>query len=226
LKLEYEKTEQQEHRQIIKIIMNSLWGKFAQKWMDTKYTIRHENDCDMESNECHKIWDTNWFLIKNHEQNKSISTKPVQNGVFVLSWARYHMYQLWKSTVKPGTICIYSDTDSIMIPSNSIVENAVFELNGKSIPVIGDKMGQLELEVTFDELVAVGKKQYMGKYGEYTNPKYKKRFKGVPQEYIVPDMYTHLLQSNEHAVQINFLKFKRDWGCIRGYIESKHVQQT
>jgi hypothetical protein len=229
LKLEYEKTGEVEHRQIIKLVLNSLWGKFAQKWMNTQYSIKYEGDPILasENKECYKIWDTNWFLIKDYNIEKEVSDKPVQNGVFVLSWARYHMYQLWKKTVKAGTVCLYSDTDSIMVPSESLVKNAIFKLNGKPIPVIGDQMGQLEIEATFHEFIAVGKKQYIGKYDNNpTNPKYKKRFKGVPQEYIVPDMYSHLLLSNEHTVQIDFLKFKRDWGCVHGYIESKTVQQT
>ncbi|KAJ2553328.1 hypothetical protein EV175_002979 [Coemansia sp. RSA 1933] len=44
--------------------MNSLWGKFAQKWMDTQYHIRDEITAfTMDSNECYKIWDTDWFII-------------------------------------------------------------------------------------------------------------------------------------------------------------------
>jgi DNA polymerase elongation subunit (family B) len=227
LKLEYEKTDQREHRQIIKLVMNSLWGKFAQKWMNTHYSIKFEGDPTLQNgSECHKIWDTDWFLVKEYNK-KEMSDKPVQNGVFVLSWARYHMYQLWKTTVLPGTKCLYSDTDSMMIPANSIIPNASFVLNGNEISVIGDQMGQLEVETRFHELITVGKKQYMGVYGEdCTKPQYKKRFKGVPQEYIVPDMYMHLLESNENMVQVNFLKFKREWGSVSGYIESKALTQT
>ncbi|KAJ1797498.1 hypothetical protein LPJ59_003102, partial [Coemansia sp. RSA 2399] len=111
LKLEYEQAGNNEKRQVIKIIMNSLWGKFAQKWMDTKYDIVREEDADL-TKECFKIWDTNHI------------------------------------------------------------------------------------------------------------------FKGVPQYCIRPEMYTHLLKDPSHKVQIDFLKFKREWGAVHGYIESKVVTAT
>ncbi|KAJ2894294.1 hypothetical protein IWW38_002618 [Coemansia aciculifera] len=225
LKLQYEEAGDKEKRQVIKIIMNSLWGKFAQKWMDTQYKIKDETACDMESEECYKIWDTEWFMVKSH-QTKTNASKPVQNGVFVLSWARYHMKILWEKIAKPGAVCIYSDTDSMFVKADQICDNAVFELNGRQKPVIGDEMGQLEVEAVFDQLICVGKKQYIGSYKQDGITKYKKRFKGVPIEYVKPEMYTHLLKSTDHKVQIDFLKFKREWGAIHGYIESKVVTAT
>jgi DNA polymerase elongation subunit (family B) len=241
LKLQYEEAGDKEKRQVIKIIMNSLWGKFAQKWMDTQYKIKDETACDMENEECYKIWDTEWFMVKSH-QTKTNASKPVQNGVFVLSWARYHMKMVWEKIAKPGcckqypncvghtptsgAVCIYSDTDSMFIKADQICDNAVFKLNGRQKPVIGDEMGQLEVEAVFDQLICVGKKQYIGSYKQDGITKYKKRFKGVPIEYVKPEMYTHLLKSTDHKVQIDFLKFKREWGAVHGYIESKTVTAT
>jgi hypothetical protein len=226
LKLLYEQTDQKEHRHVIKIIMNAIWGKFAQGWYDNRYQILDESMREPDDTaEWHKIFDTDLFVVIS-SMNKTIGDKPLQNGIFTLSWARYHMYLLWKHVVKPGTKCLYSDTDSMMILAQDLIKEATFELNGKTIPVIGDKMGQLEIEHTFSELVCVGKKQYMGKYGKEDYPKYKKRFKGVPQDYIVPQMYTHLLKSPHHRVEVEFLKFKREWGCVRGYMETKTLKQT
>ena len=102
----------------------------------------------------------------------------------------------------------------------------MFEIDGRLMPVIGKEMGQLELEHVFDEFVTVGKKQYIGKYLKKEMIKYKKRFKGVPQQYITPELYTHLLESKDNSAQINFLKFKREWGCVKGFVESKNVKQT
>lgn len=225
LKLKYERLGLKQHRQIIKIVMNSLWGKFAQKWMEDKYKVMSEENCDFRKDECHKIWDTDWFLVK-QKQNRKWASKPVQNGVFTLSWARYHMFKLWNAVVIPGTVCLYSDTDSMMVLSSEIKKDAVFELNGVMTPVIGDEMGQLEIENVFHDLLTVGKKQYMGSYGSLTKLEYKKRFKGIPQEFIRPEMYTHLLKSKDHTVQVHFLKFKREWGCVQGYVERKTVRQT
>jgi hypothetical protein len=102
----------------------------------------------------------------------------------------------------------------------------MLNINGEIVSCIGNSMGQLEVEHTFDELICVGKKQYMGKYVVGDKILYKKRFKGIPMQYITPELYTHLLESKEHTVQVNFLKFKREWGSVSGYIESKVVTAT
>lgn len=223
LKLQYEQEKRPEHRQIIKIIMNALWGKFAQKWMNQTYNIRSEENCDMERDDCHAIFDTDYFLVKGTQKDKLLGTKPVQNGVFTLSWARYHMYQLWhKSTIKDA-VCIYSDTDSMFVESKYLNKESTFVLNDHEVPVIGDNMGQLEVECVFDELICVGKKQYIGRYNE---TQYKKRFKGVPLQYVKPELYAHLIKDPDNIAQIKFLKFKREYGCVHGYHEIKTVRQT
>ncbi|PIA12557.1 DNA polymerase [Coemansia reversa NRRL 1564] len=222
LKLHYEQAHMPEHRHVIKIVMNSLWGKFAQKWMDTSYNVINEHEVNNDDN-AQKIFDTNYVLVKS-EKDIKFASKPVQNGVFVLSWARYHMYKLWNVVAKHNAICIYSDTDSMMIKQTDIIKEAKIEIDGLSVPVIGDKMGQLEVECNFNEFISIGKKQYIGKYGDLHNPKYKKRFKGVPLQYITPELYTHLIEGKE--AQIQFLKFKREWGAVKGYIESKTVTAT
>ncbi|PIA12613.1 hypothetical protein COEREDRAFT_90145 [Coemansia reversa NRRL 1564] len=223
LKLKYEQAGDAEKRHVIKIIMNSLWGKFAQKWMDTQYKIVNEENVvsvgepTAGENEAYKIWDTHHMLVKSHK-NKVLADKPVQNGVFVLSWARHHMKQLWHKCIKPGTKCLYSDTDSMFVHKDTIIQDSLH---------IGDQMGQLELECTFDTFICVGKKQYIGSYYDSNGKvKYKKRFKGVPQAYIQPDLFSHLLESPDNTAQIDFLKFSREWGVVRGYIESKTVTAT
>ncbi|KAJ2878344.1 hypothetical protein H4R27_005856, partial [Coemansia aciculifera] len=150
LKQQYEQAGNMEKRQVIKIIMNSLWGKFAQKWMDTRYEIVREEDAELNK-ECYKIWDTDHMLTKTHK-NKKFASKPVQNGVFTLSWARYHMKLLWDAIARPGAECIYSDTDSMMVRSEQIRTDSTIEIEGKTLPVIGSNMGQLECEHHFDDL--------------------------------------------------------------------------
>ena len=114
----------------------------------------------------------------------------------------------------------------MMVTIDRIKKDATFILNDVETKVIGDQMGQLEIENLFHDLLIVGKKQYMGSYGNLEGLKYKQRFKGIPQEYIRPEMYAHLLKSKEHYVQVHFLKFKREWGSVKGYIERKTVMQT
>ncbi|GMG19602.1 unnamed protein product [Ambrosiozyma monospora] len=212
-KLQFEQENNNVKRQVIKIIMNSLWGKFAQKWIEDEYKILDIQEAENE--EGYIIYDTDFMLIKT-KIDKEIGSKPVQNGVFTLSWARYHMKKLWEKGAKPGAVCLYSDTDSICVPENS------FNLDSD---IIGTEMGQLELEHTFTQLVCTGKKQYIGSYINQNNEiQYKKRFKGVPIQYITPDLYLHLLKGKEATIE--FLKFRREWGSVRGYIEYKNVKST
>nr|WOF72297.1 DNA polymerase [Saccharomycopsis crataegensis] len=211
-KLQFENEDNKVKRQVIKIIMNSLWGKFAQKWIDDDYEIL--NIQDAENKEGHIIWDTEYMLVKN-KLDKDQGGKPIQNGVFTLSYARLHMKKLWQKGAKNNTKCLYSDTDSICVYEKD------FDLSSE---IIGDEMGLLELEHNFVQLICTGKKQYMGSYIVDDEIRYKKRFKGVPLQYITPDLYIHLLEDKKAVVE--FLKFRREWGSVRGYIEQKNLRMT
>lgn len=116
---------------------------------------------------------------------------------------------------KNNTKCLYSDTDSICVYEKD------FDLSSE---IIGDEMGLLELEHNFVQLICTGKKQYMGSYIVDDEIRYKKRFKGVPLQYITPDLYIHLLEDKKAVVE--FLKFRREWGSVRGYIEQKNLRMT
>lgn len=208
--------------------MNSLWGKFAQKWIETDYAIKLDTEIDFEMEDAYPIWNADYMLIKNHKED-TYASKPIQNGIFTLSYARYHMKKVWDAGAINNAKCIYSDTDSFIIQSPQFNLDATFELNGKQIPVIGDEIGQLELECKFDKLMFAGKKQCMGFYIYFDNEgnphvSEKKRFKGIPANYIVPKLYIRLL--NKGIAEIQFLKFRREWGSVKGYIESKNVRAT
>nr|WOF72291.1 DNA polymerase [Saccharomycopsis crataegensis] len=223
-KLKFEKENNKVKRQVIKIIMNSLWGKFAQKWIDTSYSFKLGWEIDIED-DAYMVWDTEYVLVKGKEDKES-GNKPIQNGVFTLSYARLHMKKLWDAAVKNNTTCLYSDTDSIFVKKSD------FDLNAKigDIPVIGSDMGQLELEATLDSLICAGKKQYIGfkKIIDDESEKVveKSRFKGIPSKYVTPDMFSFLLKSKDNKAVVKFLKFRREWGSVRGYIESKEVKAT
>lgn len=228
LKLQYEQENNKVKRNVVKIIMNSLWGKFAQKWIDTDYMIKIDSDIDFNLENASQIWNTDFMLVKAIKKDQ-YSSKPIQNGIFTLSWARFHMKEIWDAGAINNAECIYSDTDSIFVRENSFDLNASFKLNGEYVKVIGEEIGQLELECTFNKLLCVGKKQYMGYYqyiDEDGNPEVleKKRFKGIPAPFIIPELYTHLIQNG--VANIKFLKFRREWGSVKGYIESKNIKAT
>lgn len=221
-KIKFEEENNNVKRNVIKIIMNSLWGKFAQKLIETEYHIIHGLDFKETENAVFtEIWNTNYLLGKfNIEQETG--SKPIQNGVFTLSWARYHMYKIWNASVKLYTPFIYSDTDSIFIKKEDFDINGCITIDDVETPVIGSGLGQLELEAICTELICIGKKQYIG----FSDNKIEKsRFKGVPAKCIPPELYTFLLDKNNKAI-ISFLKFKRKWGVVITYMENKTVKQT
>nr|WOL75532.1 DNA polymerase [Saccharomycopsis selenospora] len=221
-KLQFEQENNKVKRQVIKIIMNSLWGKFAQKWLDDEHYIKHTSEVNFDEEESYVIWDTDYSLVKN-KLFTEFGSKPIQNGLFTLSWSRYHMKKIWDACVEEGTECLYSDTDSIFVSKEDFNTNAEFILNSEVKKVIGDDIGQLEIEAELDILFCAGKKQY---YGYNSDMVTKKRFKGIPSKYIVPEMYSFLLESKDHRVQVEFLKLKKIWGAVKGYMENKTVKAT
>nr|WOF72313.1 DNA polymerase [Saccharomycopsis fibuligera]WOF72339.1 DNA polymerase [Saccharomycopsis fibuligera]WOF72353.1 DNA polymerase [Saccharomycopsis fibuligera] len=229
-KLKFEKEDNKVKRNVIKIIMNSLWGKFAQKWIDKEYCIKLAHEAhDTEHVDINVIWNTEYVLITSRSDNEQ-GNKPIQNGLFTLSWARWHMKQLWDAASRYNSLCLYSDTDSIFVRKSDFDLNAYFVLDGEKVKIIGNDIGQLELEVELDQLICAGKKQYIGfKKGVKDNKPYliqKCRFKGIPSKYIVPDMYSFLLESADNKVYVKFIKFNRIWGAVRGYMETKTLQAT
>ncbi|KAK9395671.1 hypothetical protein NXF25_019032 [Crotalus adamanteus] len=148
-------------RQIAKLFLNSLWGKFGQSTnhLTTSVVTNPEDlfkylfvpyydvsSCEFVDTETAIV---TWKTAKNHP------TKSTCTNVFIASfttaYARLELYRLLDGL---GDRCLYHDTDSVIFVSRE----------GAWTPPLGDYLGQLTSEIppntTITEFVAAGPKTY------------------------------------------------------------------
>ena len=172
-------------RALMKIQLNSLWGKFGQRndleaseyftadnianyWRKLKQhqakTIKITNVKIIDS-------ETKYITYKNLEEvNTSLPTTSLAVASMTTSHARLHLYSVLK-TLKGRAL--YCDTDSI------IYEHREGEFN----PEEGKYLGELECETggkPIDEFVAIAPKSYSYRYDYYTE---ECKFKGFTLNY-------------------------------------------
>lgn len=192
-------------RNITKLLLNSLSGKFVQRnFEDTTQMVKNSKEEEKLAEKTISL--TPEMIIgdyrllsgelKASEQFKK-SAKPSYIGIFIYSYARSYMYDLIYSNYK----LLYTDTDSAIllkadyddfknkhisrIQSGNKVSFALTD-NENDIPTIGGEFGQFEEEFDGDgklfESYIIGKKIYCvemkDKDGNISN-KSKYRMKGV-----------------------------------------------
>lgn len=172
LRKEYKKQDNKIYSFITKILMVSLYGKFAQLFRDTELIGEASDDYsgeitryNPETNEHYQ--EVNWFgksyyIITSGESTYSC---PAIAGA-ITSLARFELYKYHKISGKDNIY--YSDTDSIIV--NEIGYD-------KLKPYIDQtQLGSLALEKTSDKITIFGNKDY--KFGQDV------RKKGVPSSAI------------------------------------------
>ncbi|XP_063162451.1 uncharacterized protein LOC134499635 isoform X2 [Candoia aspera] len=169
---DYEKMEgvhlQREHieanpakRQIAKLFLNPLWGKFGQSTnhMTTSVVTNPQDlfkylfvpyynvtSCEFVDTE---IAIVTWKIAKNHP------AKSTCTNVFIASFTTaYAQLELYKLLDRLGDRCLYHDTDSVIFISRE----------GAWTPPLGDYLGRLTSEILpntmITELVVAGPKTY------------------------------------------------------------------
>lgn len=148
-------------RQIAKLFLNSLWGKFGQNTnhLTTSVVTKPEelfkylfvpyydvSSCEFVDTETAVV---TWKMDKNHP------TKATCTNIFIASfttaYARLELYRLLDGL---GDRCLYHDTDSVIFISRQ----------GAWTPPLGDYLGQLTSEIppntSITEFAAAGPKTY------------------------------------------------------------------
>ena len=227
LRAEYKK-QGNSIQQVIKLIMNSGYGKSIQKPIDNE--LKYIDETKIEHyiyehwhniQECQKIPNSKQYLIK---LNKTVD-KQFNNcvfGVSVLSMSKRIMNEVMCLAEDLGINIYYQDTDSMHIEHDKIELLANEYKKKYSRELIGeDTIGCFHND--FDELkdafttlhISLGKKMY---YDELTNDKGEHaehfRMKGIPNNVIinhakqyfnnsVKSLYEYLYEGNEITFNLN-----------------------
>jgi len=192
LRLKY-KSEKSSYEKVVKLYMNSLYGKFAQHFVEDTKIINTSTMTTQEKKEFFNFLsnskiDQNKFAIK--DEKYIITTKEDSNSNFsfpilasyTTSYARIKMHPYIENYN-----ALYMDTDSIM----------TYEKLDKTSKDLGD----MKLEGVFDSVILVKPKMYMLSQGNDFDVK----IKGVPK----PDNNTFLdLMQNKGVSRIKFSKLK------------------
>ena len=191
-------------RQIAKILLNSLFGKFLQQPVHDKTVIcnNYKEVCLFMSDNNIKDFDVleEKLLLKGvskEELKIPEITKPSQLGVFILSYSKRIMLTYLKE-IDPtleGDIFSYSDTDSLHISGE-----AYKKLLAKGLINEGeeDKLGMLTNDIDDDSIIIreinISPKcyyyEYIDKYGRlHINDDGELKCKGIAKEYLNSELY-------------------------------------
>ncbi|XP_077205235.1 ephrin type-B receptor 1 isoform X2 [Paroedura picta] len=148
-------------RQIAKLFLNSLWGKFAQRTnLPTTEIVRDPDRFfelvfseNYETSACSFISDDAACVSWKHAEGRLTlsGNTNVYIAAFTTAYARLELYDLLD---KLGSRCLYHDTDSVIFVSGE----------GDWNPPLGDYLGELTSEVPagqhITEFVSAGPKTY------------------------------------------------------------------
>lgn len=199
-------------RNIVKLLMNSLSGKMAQRMYDTLTTVVQTEDDVLDALD--QLDDNYQIDIVNHNNlyyihGKKLDTlvKPLMPtiwGMLIYDYSREYMYDNVLTKVNP---CILTETDSYV----TTYEGYLYHKHCYE-SLYGDEMGQLEVEYENDNtaLVLVGKKCCCI-YDQDTNEILKATFKGVNikrdkvvDENLIND-YKNMNNKDLHQYYYNYL---------------------
>jgi hypothetical protein len=151
---------------VLKLLMNSSYGKFIQKIIDTSSKIVTEVDkfddylYEMNLKSWSPLNDEQMFMEFKKKLTKKDIKNPCHIGVFILAFSKrimnnaiekFNGFTDWNNTF------FYTDTDS-MIVTNKVYEllqkeNVIYD--GKEIPMVGENLGQLhdDLELKDSKII-------------------------------------------------------------------------
>lgn len=156
LKKRYKSAQNTYWYEIVKLFLNSLYGKFGQQYS----SIVEEKKCDigkLERNYCYDL-DTGEHFIEQYlcGKYKRIQGKEDSMVTFtaiaahVTEYARFYLYHII-DLIGPENV-LYCDTDSVFIPADIVSEIPGY--------LKGDKLGQLSIEKQMHGLTIHGCKDY------------------------------------------------------------------
>jgi DNA polymerase elongation subunit (family B) len=156
LRVEYKQKGDRVREQFAKLIMNSLYGKFAQRTRTTRYLgsdpryrfFASDFVDNVEGRTGRMYWIAHDIIAQYRDR------EPWANAVIAISAAvtSHARLALWLAIEAAGTEnVVYCDTDSLIVNETGLQ---------RLKPLIGDNLGQLKVERVINELVIHAPKDY------------------------------------------------------------------
>ena len=207
---------------IIKLLITSLWGKLCQKpYNDTIYLLNNDQMRGLDRKDisiiCKAI--SEYLNMVKITDKTPYTSKPTQNGVFVLDGSKFIMKYYQDLIRKEGdNVDIpYGDTDSFFLLAKGF----------KSYHIVGKELGQMSYEVDSDipgylELLKVaGKKMYQydfigNLYDDDRNIIKKHHYhenhklKGIPKKMQCSEAFDYIIENpGVNKVYVDTFRMKR-----------------
>lgn len=162
----------------LKILMNSGYGKFAEKPVKTESLfIRSRADVDISRV---KLYDFDGVLMTSREKFQKFMTINLTNGILTTSYARFEMWKMLERCRNLDIKVSYCDTDSILIKRCDMAKLKKY--------MDEFTLGSWWSEANYDFFQAIDSKEYLTLDHDYERKKMKTpllvKFKGVKNEYI------------------------------------------
>jgi hypothetical protein len=186
------------HREIAKLMCNSLYGKNLQMGIDGEYRI--VNDVKQYRDLQKKYYfadidcvaDSVWvYVVKKDTRLKT--TKPIQNGGYILAYSRSIMLNYFKRIDPTLTTTVFynTDTDSMHITG---IHHQMLVNDGVIVDKKKANMGQVCNDLDNDAIILyeknLGPKNYMITHIDKNNViQTTMKCKGIPRDQLNPKMY-------------------------------------
>jgi len=194
LRLKYPKSDPM--NLLAKLLMNSLYGRFGMKDIQTLSIFVDKDQLKQQGNELVtsiKLDDNLFFIEAIVDDSKQFEIN-VGIASIITAYSRVHMQKIKKFCLDNGIIIYYFDTDSIF--------------TNKPLPdwMISNKLGDLKLEYIFDEVVFLGPKIYAG---ITTDGNYISKIKGFKDSKSIPFEKMKSLLIENSSLDLTHIKWFR-----------------
>ena len=208
-------------QEVLKLFMNSAYGKTIQKDIKEEYSFKNNKECEtfLKHNfgrikEVIKLNENSYWVKL--EGTKEPLTVPCHIGALILGMSKRIMNEVICTAEDNDIPIYYQDTDSIHMNKNDVIRLEKLFIEKYHRKLIGSEMGQFHIdfplvkgkEPVSKRSIFLGKKAYLDcLYNEDGDKQYFIRMKGVPEDVIintcddmeisVEELYERMYEGNE-----------------------------
>lgn len=200
----------------LKILMNSGYGKFAEKPTKEKHSfIKSREGLDLSKT---RLYDFDGVLMTTQEFTQKFMTINLTNGVLTTSYARFEMWKMLERCRKLNIVVSYCDTDSVLIKKKDVIKLKKY--------MDEFTLGAWWSEANYDAFQAMDSKEYLTlDKSKDKDEQLLIKFKGIKNEYIetIEKLRSFLKKGvNVNLVASIFYCLRRHQSVESAFIIRKH----